>query len=318
MQDYSSTEILEMDKQTFCENFSNPEFGLPLGKEIASKHGYYEPLKRIPEGSSLVFKIGSDYFLKLTPPFYSGSIEAEINATKIIGNQLPLSIPHIVIEDQIRNWKYVITKNVRGLQAKHVFKSLSAENLKTFALDIGKTIKAIHNIKSDGFEREFGPWKTYLENNLKNQETIHLSRGNSKEWSLKINEFVLKQKENLLKLGPEKLIHADLNHEHLMMEEVNNEWRITGILDFADSMNAPIELEFILPIVCFFKGKPELQRLVLEGAEYGLKYSSRDYSNLMMALTLQNRFIAFHDWFDIEIRNGAESVEEIASTVFIL
>ncbi len=316
MQIFTAKDILVLDKTVYSEHFSNPEFGLALGKEIASKHGYNNPLIRVPEGSSLVFKIGSKYFLKITPPFYSGSIEAEISASKIIGNQLSFAIPHILIDDQIDNWKYVITKNVNGDQAKHIFRSLDSENMKTFAKDIGRLIKNIHSINTDGFERDFGPWKTYLENNLDNQEAIHLSRGNTPEWSDKINQFVLKQAELLRSLGPAKLIHADLNHEHLMLEKINNEWRITGVLDFADSMNAPIEMEFILPIVCFFKGKPELQRLVWEGAECMPKCNSTEYSNMMMALTLQNRFIAFHDWFDREIDKGAKSVEEIAASIF--
>lgn len=117
-------------------------------------------------------------------------------------------------------------------------------------------------------------------------------------------------------IGPTKLIHADLNHEHLMLEEINNDWRITGVLDFADSMNAPVEMEFILPIISFFKGKAELQRLVWEGAEYKPQFDSAQYSNIMMALTLQNRFIAFHDWFDREIDKGAKSVEEISTSIF--
>ena len=39
-----------------------------------------------------------------------------------------------------------------------------------------------------------------------------------------------------------------------MLEKINNQWRVMGVLDFADSMNAPIEMEFILPIICFLKG----------------------------------------------------------------
>ena len=289
---------------------------LSLGSELALKHGYKDPLTRIPEGSSLVFKIGTDHFLKITPPFYSGSIEAEIAATKIIGDQLSFSIPNILINAQIENWNYVITKNVKGQQAKNVYRTMTPENVKTFAKDIGRVIKNIQSIKSDGFERDFGPWKTYLENNLKNQEEIHLNRGETSEWSQKISKFVNLQSELLRSLGPAKLVHADLNHEHLMLEEINSEWRITGVLDFADSMNAPIEMEFILPIVCFFKGKPELQRLVWEGAEHKPQFDSAQYSNMMMALTLQNRFIAFHNWFDREIDKGAKSVEEIAAIIF--
>ena len=316
MQNLTSKDILALDKSTYSAHFENKEFGLSLGSELALKHGYKDPLTRIPEGSSLVFKIGSDHFLKITPPFYSGSIEAEIAATKIIGDQLSFSIPHILINDQIEKWNYVITKNVKGQQAKNVYRTMTPENVKIFAKDIGKVIKNIHSIKSDGFERDFGPWETYLENNLKNQEEVHLHRGNTPEWSQKISKFVNQQAELLHSLGPAKLVHADLNHEHLMLEEINNEWRITGVLDFADSMNAPIEMEFILPIVCFFKGKAELQRLVWEGAEYKPQFDSAHYSNIMMALTLQNRFIAFHDWFDREIDKGAKSVEEIATSIF--
>ena len=149
-----------------------------------------------------------------------------------------------------------------------------------------------------------------------NSTAIHLDRGNTPEWSQKISRFVNEQGSALRSLGQAKLIHADLNHEHLMLEDVNNEWRVTGVLDFADSMNAPIEMEFILPIVCFFKGKPELQRLVWEGAEYRPKFNPNEYSNVMMALALQNRFIAFHDWFDREIDKGAKSVEEVAAMIF--
>ncbi|NOT79777.1 MAG: aminoglycoside phosphotransferase family protein [Bacteriovoracaceae bacterium] len=316
MQAFSAKDILALDKAAYTKHFKSTDFGLALAKELALKHNYNEPLTRITEGSSLVFKIGTEHFLKITPPFYSGSIEAEFAATKTIGNQLPFSIPNILVNDQIEKWNYIITTHVKGQQAKNVCRIMTHENMKIFAKDIGKIIKDIHSIQSEGFERDFGPWSVYLENNLKNQEEIHLNRGNSPEWSKKISQFVNKYTKQLLSLGPAKLIHADLNHEHLMLEEMNNEWRVTGVLDFADSMNAPIEMEFILPIICFFKGKPDLQRLVWEGAQYHSTIAPDDYSNIMMALSLQNRFIAFHDWFDREIGKGAKSVEEIAAIIF--
>ena len=316
MQAFSTKDILALDKATYTKHFESTDFGFALATELALKHNFKAPLIRITEGSSLVFKIGTDHYLKITPPFYSGSIEAEIAATKIIGNQLPFSIPNILVNGQIEEWNYLITTNVKGQQAKNVYRTMTPENRTIFAKDIGKIIKDIHTLKTDSFERDFGSWPTYLENNFKNQDEIHLSRGNSPEWSKKISQFVNKYKTQLLSLGPTKLIHADLNHQHLMLEDINNEWRVTGVLDFADSMNAPIEMEFILPIICFFKGKPDLQRQVWEGAQYHPNFATIDYSNIMMALTLQNRFIAFHDWFDGEIDKGAKSVEEIAAIIF--
>lgn len=315
---FSTKEILSVDKLTYTEHFNTSEFGFSLGQETAHGLGYQDKLIRRPEGSSLVFELGRDHFLKMTPPFFAGSIEAEIAATKLLGPQFPFNTPSIIHEGQIENWKFIVTKKVPGIQAKNVFKLMSDFNKKTFAEDVGKVIKELRKLDSAHFKRDIGDWQAYLANNLKNQKAIHLERGNSPVWSQKIEHFVQKHSGLLLSLGPAKMIHADLNHEHLMLAEVNNEWRVTGLLDFADSMSAPVELEFILPILCFFKGNRELQKLVWESAEYLPHYKSEQYSNIMMVLTLQNRFIAFHDWFSGEIEKGAESVEEIAQAVFPL
>lgn len=64
MKNFSSSDILGFDKITYSEHFADPDFGLSLGKEVALKHGYIDSLIRIPEGSSLVFKIGSEHFLE--------------------------------------------------------------------------------------------------------------------------------------------------------------------------------------------------------------------------------------------------------------
>jgi hypothetical protein len=101
-----------------------------------------------------------------------------------------------------------------------------------------------------------------------------------------------------------------------MLSKVHDEWRISGVIDFADAMNAPIELEFVLPMICFFKGKSEHQQRMLNEAGFRPRFKLNEYSNVMMALALQNRFIAFHDWFDREIEKGAESIEDVASAIF--
>jgi len=316
MADMNPEEILSLDKETYTLHFNDPEFGVQLARQVATQHGFtFTPLRKT-EGSSLVFTLGSELFLKITPPFFDDSIEAEIAATKIIADQLPFPIPKIIIEGQIGTWKYIVTQAVPGLQAKEVFKTLSPENLKTFASDIGEVIKAFSKIESKGFERSFGPWETYLANRLKNKRSIHLERGNSAEWVDKICHFLDKYAPIISSLGPAKLIHADLNHEHLMLNKVNSEWRVSGVIDLADAMNAPIELEFILPMLCFFRGKADLQRHLLLCAGYEPQFKMSEYSNVMMAFALQNRFMAFHDWFAREIKNGAKSVEEVAGVVF--
>lgn len=311
-----TNEFFKLDKKLYEDFFKNKEFGFDIATSLAHQHGYNFLLERKIEGSNLVFTLGDEYFLKITPPFFGDSAEAEVGASKAIGDQLSFSIPTILADGIVEGWRYIITKKVLGVQAKDVFRNLSQDHKLIFASDIGKVIKAFDNIETKYFERSFGPWNNYLANRLKNQKNIHLEKGNSIEWTEKICRFIEKNTKELLDLAPAKLIHADLNHEHLMLNQINDVWRITGILDFADAMNAPIEMEFILPIICFFKGNVSLQQKIWEKSECNFKFNSKNYSNVMMALTLQNRFIAFHDWFDREIEKGADSVEEIALTIF--
>lgn len=309
-------QLLNIDKDSYTKQFSRLELGADLAAEIAATHGYTDDLVRIPEGSSLVFKMGSDHFIKLTPPFFEDSIEAELLAAKVIGNQLSIPTPKLVADGRIGTWKYLVCQAIPGEQAKNVFGKMDATNRAVFAADIGAAVREIHEIHSEGFERKFGPWDKYLENRLKNQKSIHLERGNTEELADKIQSFVLKYAENLRALGPTKMIHADLNHEHLLLTQQDNLWRLSGIIDFADAMNAPIEMDLILPILCFFRGNVEFQRKLFESAKIVPKFSGNHHSNLMMALALQNRFIAFHDWFDRELQRGASTIEEIAASCF--
>lgn len=316
MKDRNSHWLLNIDKESYTTQFSSLELGVDLALSIAVGHGYTGDLVRVPEGSSLVFKLGSDHFLKMTPPFFEDSIEAELLAAKVIGNQISFPTPSLVAEGTIGSWKYVISRAVPGEQAKNVFGKMNAENRMAFAADIGLAIRLIHDINSEGFERRFGPWEKYLANRLDNQKALHLERGNSEEWAEKIESFVLRHAADLKTLSPAKLIHADLNHEHLLLSQKDDMWRLSGIIDFADAMNAPIEMDFVLPALCFFRGKVDFQRKMFESARVASKYSGNHHSNVMMALALQNRFIAFHDWFDREIERGAKTVEEIAASVF--
>jgi hygromycin-B 7''-O-kinase len=316
MPDMSPLEILKIDKSTYETHFRDGEFGMQLAAEIAQSLLMAETLQRKTEGSSLVFAIGEDAYLKITPPFFEDSMEAEIQATKIIGDRLPFPIPKIVAEGLLEGWHYIVTRRVPGTQAKDVFRKLSAENLRVFASDIGHVIQAFQNLNVTGFERSFGPWHRHLAERRRNQEAIHRGRGNSEEWVGKICGFLDEHAEMLNSLESVKMIHADLNHEHLMLNEVDGLWRISGVLDLADAMNAPVEMEFILPMLCFFRGNAELQQHLMKEAGCTPRFRGQDYSNLMMTLALQNRFMAFHDWFDRELKNGATSVAEVARVVF--
>jgi hypothetical protein len=85
--DLTPEAVLGLDQQAYTLRFKDPEFGLQLAKQLAIQNGYTGIPERRTEGSSLVFMLGPELYLKITPPFFEDSIEAEIAATKAVAHQ---------------------------------------------------------------------------------------------------------------------------------------------------------------------------------------------------------------------------------------
>ena len=71
-----------------------------------------------------------------------------------------------------------------------------------------------------------------------------------------------------------------------MLDCKENRYKVVGILDLADSMVAPIETEFILPFMEFFRGNFSHQTLLMSKAGYDIPKDREKFSKVMLALTL--------------------------------
>lgn len=314
--DFKISEILNFSLEEYSKYFEQPEFGINFANEILNSQNLSLIPERITEGSSLVFKLGDELILKITPPFFNDSFETEIKATNYVSKNFSYQVPEIINSGQFENWNYLITKRVRGQQIYKVFKSFTFEDKKNFSSQLGNMLFELRQIKGLEIKRDFGNWNTFLKNRLDNQYQIHLEKDNSIEWVEKITTFIESQKGNLLALDSNYFVHADINYQHVMVEQKNDTWEVTGLIDFADSITAPCEIEFTLPFIDFFKGSYDLQNNLLISSKYNKILSSKEFSNLLMALTLQNRFMAFHDWFSKELKNSVNSMEDLVKIVF--
>ena len=62
MTDLRSHWILKIDEKSYQQKFREIALGADLATQVAKNHGYSQVLKRILEGTSLVFQLGSDFF----------------------------------------------------------------------------------------------------------------------------------------------------------------------------------------------------------------------------------------------------------------
>jgi hygromycin-B 7''-O-kinase len=305
---------LGVSEDEYRRRFAEPDFGLDLAEVVADRHRLARPLVRKVEGSNLVFRAGDGPWLKISPPYWRDAFDAEIRVSGAVQGRLPAPIPAIIASGELEDWRYLVSSHVPGVQIQSVSPSLSEDELEQIAGDLGQVMAAFHAVAVPGFEREFGPWSRYLDKQLADARAVHVSRHVDPARADQIADFLADQAQALHALGPPLLIHADLTAEHAMLAETGGRWRLSGVLDLADAMIAPAELELVNPFVELFRGRRGPQRRLL--AECGVRAVAEPFSQTMMAVTLLHRFVHFDHWFAREIESGATEVTEIARLVF--
>jgi hygromycin-B 7''-O-kinase len=309
-------DILVISEPEYSRRFDEPTFGLSLARMVCARHGLPDPLTRHLEGSSLVFRTADDRWLKLTPPFFAESADAELKVARAVEGKLPVPVPTILHTGAIGGWRYIIAAHVPGIQLQRVIAELTEADFEALAVDLGRFLAAFHAIQVADFGRESGPWSHYLERSIRDAAQIHRSRGNSAEWTGQIAALLAREREQLARLGPPVLVHGDLTPEHVMLHRVSGGWRLSGVLDLADAMLAPAELDAAVPMLDIFRGCGDLQRRFLREAGIAPAAQGERFSTLFMAIALLHPFAYFHDWFGGEIESGLSHIADLAMAAF--
>lgn len=308
-------DILSISGPEYGRRFREPTFGLELAQIVRERHRLPAPLTRKMEGSALVFRIGDGRWLKLTPPFFTASFDAELQVSRSVEGKLPVPVPTVLQAGELEGWRYIISAHVPGVQLHHVMSDLAEADLEAIAADLGQFMASFHRVTIAGFDRDSEPWGRYLARFMREGATIHRSRGSNSDWAGQIAELLEGQHERLVRLGPPVLVHADLNPEHVTLQRVSGRWRVAGVLDLADAMLAPAELDATVPLLDIFRGRRNLQRRFLYEAGIASSAEHDRFSLLFVAIALLHPFAFFEDWFATEVRSGLSRVADIASVV---
>lgn len=299
---------------SYRSRFHEPTFALDAAIAIAKKHGLPGAARRTFDGSNLVFAFDGCW-MKICPPFWAAAYQAELSALKEWFGRLTVETPKLIAAGDHEGWRYLVTTHVAGKPYIQMRSSLTEGEHAALADDVGRLIGSLSHIGRLGLYCEGRGWREYAQNAIANAERIHLGRGCSADWSKRISSFLSTMKDIVLGLPCSSTVHADLNHAHLLFDADSS--RLRGAIDFADAIDAPVEVDFLLPFLDCFRGSAVLQRRAIAASGRVFTLSGADFSNGLMALMLLNRFIRFDEWFDIEIaRLATTEIEAIAAVVF--
>lgn len=277
-------------------------------------YGILGVLERRFDGSNIVFKCGNSW-IKLSPPFWRDAFTTEVKVLEHWQKKLPCKIPALRAVGTHAGWDYLICSHVSGVSFDEAKVRMTPAHMESFADDIGHLIAVISSLETLALDREFGSWHDYAAQQIKDAEAIHIARGCSNEWATKIARYLDTHKDLVIGLRSSVTIHADLNYEHLLLDP--DTLRLCGLIDFADAMNAPVEVEFVLPFRSCFRGKQSLQKRIVAAYGKSLAFKDDEFATGMMMLTLLNRFIQFEAWFRKEItEDGLSNLDDVARSAF--
>lgn len=242
-------------------------------------------------GSNAVFLLDDKMVIKISPPQYHDDHRNELDIGRALGNRVP--IPKVllsgVFHDRI-DWPWFIMEYRPGLAVREVRSRMDRENWLEICRGAGAITREIHatalsELKCVDTTRE--GWTTFVESRRTDAINALMDAGVPK--SSVLDEVISLIEEFPFPESPLVLVNADLTEDHLLLVEQNGIWRISSLIDLADSQVAAVPYEW--PALWFGLLGQDKESLAsfLETYDPELR-ADADFRRILLAYALLHRF----------------------------
>ncbi len=199
-------------------------------------------------GTNAVFVLDRAYVLKVYAPFCHRDFEIERALYPLLSPVLPVPqvIAQGVFEDR-RPWPYIVMNFLPGRPIREVRAQIPHDNLLDIAADLGRMVHTLHRIPPEPLLAPAGPlepWERFLKERRKNLAAQNRREGALPLTLLKELPYFLTETLSTMPPSAAVLLNGDLTEDHILLEERDGVWRISALIDFADSLVGPVDYEW--------------------------------------------------------------------------
>lgn len=195
----------------------------PVVRQIAKQHGLtYTSIETGFPASSAVFLLDSVALKMFTPSRSTDAAVEGLILRYLASTSVPA--PRLLAEGQFTDtlcWPYLIMARAPGVALRELLPRMDDEELSAIACNLGGVVRTLHTC---------GPGLA--------ARMMKFGRVQSHE-------------------PTPVLANLDLTEDHLYVSSGDEGWQIRGLIDFADSVVGPKELDWHDLRVCMFQGRPE-------------------------------------------------------------
>ncbi|MBN1875557.1 MAG: aminoglycoside phosphotransferase family protein [Anaerolineae bacterium] len=202
-------------------------------------------------GTNAVFVVDQAYVVKIYAPFCREDFELERELYSLLASIGNFPVPHLmaqgILEDHI-DWPYIVMNFIPGQPIAEVRAQIPKQNLNKIAGTLGRAVRQLHKIPLDvitSLDTSLEGWQKFLQ-----QQRDKVVVANQQQHVLP-PELIVEIPAFLdaclpeLSTSPLVLLNGDLTQDHVLLVQNTNQWRISGLIDFADSLIGPREYEWI-------------------------------------------------------------------------
>jgi Ser/Thr protein kinase RdoA (MazF antagonist) len=241
----------------------------PGVRAVCARHGL--PARRLsttPPGTCVVFRAGPKRLVKLFPPMVArdAAVEAAaLEAARRAGIPVPRLVARGVLEDRVA-WPYLILEPVPGRPFREVLARMPRRDRVAVMASVGRMLRALHRLRIP-LPRPAWPRRIRL---LTGAALAAYRRAGS--FSPALRRDLARRLPRLTRpTGSPRLLHADLNEDHVLVACRRGRWIVTGLIDFADAEAGDPMYEW-MPLWLGLMGRdPALCRSFLRGYAPGVR-----------------------------------------------
>jgi hygromycin-B 7''-O-kinase len=249
------------------------------------------PIKRFEEGSLPVYAIGDDLVLKLYPPYDLAERDRESLVLQVLDGRISIPTPAVESVGDLDGWGYVLMTRLRGELLSAAWERIPGQSRMPLAAALGGALASLHAIRDPRLEPPLGGWERFIADQRRTCVERQRARGLDPEWLEQVPGFV--ERHPLNAANERTLLHTEVMREHLFVEKISDQWRLSGLFDFEPAMVGAPEYEFASVGLFFSAGDPALLRRTLVAYGYEPGELTNLLSRQLLAYALHHRYSNF-------------------------
>jgi hygromycin-B 7''-O-kinase len=254
---------------------------------ICARHDIsYASLRRSQQGENIIFFVDRRFVIKIFAPFRQ-CYAREKAALEFANGKLGIETPAILYAGEIEGWSYLVMTRIAGFPGREVWSEVAERERIEIVSRLGIALKSLHEhappLSDPALNRD---WYGFIDRQAQTCVKRQRACGANPEWLESLPAYIAARLSFLPAECDPVLLHGDVHLGNLLLTQENGCWKISGLLDFGDSLCGFHEYEFVAPGLLMVQGSRQLQRAFLRA--YGYIESELDLSlrSRLMLLTV--------------------------------